>query len=109
MGCMEGMEDIKGEVYLKNMDITNKYKGIQGLGGLLSKYAAALKNNVPPNTLFDVEPKWELLNEKRCPICANKLILPRTGRIAFCKGYKHGDKVKFVISRAKLEGTLKIK
>lgn len=38
-------------------------------------------------TLFP--PNWEALKKYRCPLCGNRLQLPRTGKLAMCKGIKH--------------------
>jgi DNA-directed RNA polymerase subunit RPC12/RpoP len=57
-----------------------------------------------PNTLFDIEPSWEKLKEKRCPICGYKLLVPRKNPfIVICKGKSHGDRKPFVIKRKKFE------
>lgn len=51
-----------------------------------------------PTTLF--EPSWEALKEKRCPLCFNKLKIPRDNKIAYCRSSKH--KKSFVIDLTKL-------
>lgn len=57
-----------------------------------------------PNTLFDVEPNWEMLKEKRCPICGNRLSIPlKNPFVVICRGRRHGDKKPFIIKRRKYE------
>ena len=53
-----------------------------------------------PDTLFEVEPVWEKLFEKKCPLCGNKLKFPVGKTIAYCKGKKH--KRTFVIKNQTL-------
>lgn len=79
------------------------------IGNLLARYETALKNNKPPTQLFDVEPNWASLKERRCPICNNKLLFPRGKSISFCKGKKHGDKKQFVIKNQTLLKNLGLK
>ena len=49
-------------------------------------------------TLF--EPSWEAIKEKRCPLCGNKLKLPKNERMYYCRGVKH--KKPFIISPQKV-------
>lgn len=77
---------------------------------LLGLWEERIKNAkvIPVTRLFEVEPVWSLLDERKCPVCGNKLRMTRNGLIAFCAGKKHGDRQKFVIRRSVLEGDLKI-
>lgn len=77
------------------------YKGIRPITSLLERFKTI--KNVPPNTLFDIEPEWSKLKENKCPICGNKLLFPRGRSIAICKGKSHGDKKPFVIKNQTLE------
>lgn len=61
-----------------------KIKDIKNIVG--EKYLERFKV-YNPVTLF--EPNWDALLERRCPICGNKLKIPRTNRIAYCHGRKH--------------------
>ena len=56
-----------------------------------------------PTQLFAVEPAWEKLKEKRCPICGSLLKFPRGKTIAMCYGKRHGDNKKFIIKNSTLE------
>jgi len=49
-------------------------------------------------TLFP--PCWEALKERRCPLCFNKLKIPKIGKIAYCRSAKH--KKSFIIDLTKL-------
>ncbi len=50
-------------------------------------------------TLFTVEPNWEALKEKRCPICNSLLKKLRTNnKIVMCRGLRHGDRKPFIIT-----------
>lgn len=42
----------------------------------------------PPITLFPL-PFREAREQRRCPICSNKLRFPLKGNYAICKGVKH--------------------
>lgn len=71
------------------------------IGGLLERFKTI--KNIPPSTLFDVEPSWEMLKQKRCIHCGNKLLFPRGTSIAMCKGKSHGDRKPFIIKNQTLE------
>lgn len=83
---------------------------MKSIGDRLNGLQLALENNKPPNTLFDVEPAWEMLKEERCPICGTKLsLVPRVGpERGICRGRRHGDKKPFVIAIGKLKGTIRV-
>lgn len=50
-------------------------------------------------------PEWENLKLQRCPICFNKMTIPRNGKIVICKGKKHGR--AFVLTIDKYKSILK--
>ncbi len=50
-------------------------------------------------TLFT--PEWNNLAFSRCPFCNNKLVFTRNGKLAICKGLKHGK--PFIIRGPKLQ------
>lgn len=52
-----------------------------------------------PDTLFPLN--WDLLKEKRCPICGNKLTIPLKRDRAICRGQKHPR--PFIIKKSKLQ------
>ena len=70
------------------------------LSSLLERYRN-VKVHIP-DTLFDVEPEWKLLNAKKCPVCGSLLKFPLKGKIAICYGKRHGNKKPFKITTEKL-------
>lgn len=74
------------------------------ISGFLERYRSIKVHK--PDTLFDVEPNWEKLEEDRCPICGNRLNFPLNKKIAICRGKRHGNKKAFLI---KIETLVKIK
>lgn len=52
----------------------------------------------PEQTLFPID--WNVLKQKRCPLCMNLLKYPRNRKIAVCAGNKH--RKSFVIGLSKL-------
>ena len=55
-----------------------------------------------PVTLF--EPDWKLLDQKRCPLCGNRLKLNYQKTLYLCRGKKH-PKRPFAIKRKTYEQT----
>lgn len=52
-----------------------------------------------PDTLFDVEPNWEVLKDKKCPICGSLLKTIRNNKkIVMCRGRRHGNRKPFIIT-----------
>lgn len=50
-------------------------------------------------TLFNVEPNWEALKSKRCPVCGSLLkIVRNNSKIVICRGLRHGDRKPFIIT-----------
>lgn len=82
------------------MDL-NKIKGMKGISSLLERYKGVKIRKA--TTLFDIEPEWSKLREKRCPICGSLLKFPQGKKIAICYGKRHGDKKAFIIKNETLD------
>lgn len=54
------------------------------------------------NQLFDIEPEFKLLLEKKCPICGNKLVALRSKPLLICSGKRHPDRKSYIITLPKM-------